>query len=105
MLGKSGDRHDFRNLRGGGLTLQRVRFSSDELPGPLEGHSRFHHWRDHVYSTAQIGAIEFGAPSTSPFKAMIEAMPLGPVTYARMVGTINRVARTKQNLRATDRDS
>lgn len=32
-------------------------------------------------------------------------MPLGPVTYAKMVGTINRVARTAQNLRATERDS
>lgn len=85
--------------------MQRVRFSSDELPGSPEGHSRFHLWRDHVNSTAQIGAIEFGAPSTSPFTAMIEAMPLGPVTYARMVGTINRVSRTKQNLRATERDS
>lgn len=82
-----------------------MRFSSDELPGHLEGPSRFSLWRDHVHSTARIGAVEFSAPSTTPFYATIEAMRLGPVTYAKMVGTINRVTRTAQSLRASERDS
>lgn len=82
-----------------------MRFSSDELPGHQEGNHRFNLWRDYVHSTARIGAVEFGAPSASPFKATIEATPLGPVTYAKMIGTINRVTRTAQSLRSAARDS
>ncbi|URK89239.1 AraC family transcriptional regulator (plasmid) [Rhizobium sp. RCAM05350] len=73
--------------------------------GATGGNSRFSLWRDYVHSTAQIGAVEFGAPSVSPFKATIEATPLGPVTYAKMVGTINRVTRTAQSLRSATCDS
>jgi AraC-like DNA-binding protein len=78
-------------------------FSSDELPSDLNDKARFNLWRD-IYA-ARIGSVEFGTSEHNPFQATIEALPIGAITYATMVGTVNRVIRTPQNLRADTHDS
>lgn len=60
-------------------------------------------WRD-IYS-AQIAAVEFGISDDSPFDATLEAAAIGSLTYAKMSGTINRVARTAQSIRSDTHDS
>lgn len=83
--------------------MQKLIFSSDELPSDLNDKARFNLWRD-IYA-ARIGSVEFGTSEHNPFQATIEAMPIGAITYATMVGTVNRIIRTPQNLRADTHDS
>lgn len=83
--------------------MQKTIFSSHDLPPDLSDKARFNLWRD-IYE-ASIGSVEFGASEDNPFQATIEALPIGAITYAKTVGTVNRVARTPQNLRADTHDS
>ncbi|MFC6446122.1 AraC family transcriptional regulator [Shinella zoogloeoides] len=78
-------------------------FSSAELPSDLNDKARFNLWRD-IY-TAKIGAVEFDTSDGNPFQAKIEALPIGEITYATTVGTVNRVVRTPQHLHADTHDS
>ncbi|WP_199560067.1 AraC family transcriptional regulator [Sphingomonas psychrotolerans] len=49
--------------------------------------------------------MEFGISEDSPFDATFEAASIGSVIYAKMSGTINRVARTTQSIRHDKHDS
>lgn len=83
--------------------MQKIIFSSDELPLELSDRARFNLWRD-IYA-ARIGSVEFGTSDHTPFQATIEALSIGAVTYATTVGTVNRVIRKPQNLCADTHDS
>ncbi|MEB3042208.1 hypothetical protein [Rhizobium mulingense] len=85
------------------LDVQKTIFSSDNLPSDLNDKARFNLWRD-IYA-ATIGSLEFGTSEHSPFQATIEALPIGAISYAKTVGTVNHVIRTPQNLRANTHDS
>lgn len=82
--------------------LQKTTFSSDHLPGDLTDRTRFNLWRD-IY-TAEIGSVDFGVAEDTPFRASIEAVGVGSLIYAKMSGSINRVARTRQGVRADSND-
>jgi AraC-like DNA-binding protein len=78
-------------------------FSSADLPQHLSHRARFNLWRD-IYAS-EIAAVEFGISEDSPFDAIFEAASIGSVIYAKMSGTINRVARTTQSIRHDNHDS
>jgi AraC-like DNA-binding protein len=72
-------------------------FSSADLPEHLSHQARYDLWRDIHY--AQVATVEVGI-SDRPFEATLEAAAIGPLVYAKMSGTINRVTRTAQSIRA-----
>lgn len=78
-------------------------FSSQRLPEHLDHRARFDLWRE-IY-TAEIAAVDFGIAEDVPFHATFEATEIGPVTYARMSGTINRAARDARTIRSDPRDT
>lgn len=76
-------------------------FSSANLPEHLSHQERFQLWRDIHY--AEVATVEVGI-SEKPFEAALEAAAIGPLVYAKMTGTINRVTRTRQSIRADPLD-
>ena len=77
--------------------------TSDELPDHLPDRARFNLWRD-LYA-AHVAAVEVDISTDRPFQATMQAVQLGPLTYAKLSGTINRVARTAQSIRSDPHDS
>jgi AraC-like DNA-binding protein len=77
--------------------------TSSNLAEHLSHRARFNLWRE-LYA-AQIGSLEFGIPEDRPFDVTLAAMPVGSLLYAKMTGTINRVARTARSIRSTCDDS
>lgn len=75
---------------------EKTKFSSADLPEHLNPRERFNLWRDIYY--AEVAAVEVGI-SEAPFEATIEVSAIGPLTFAKMSGTINRAARTTHNIR------
>ena len=71
-------------------------FSSASLPEQLSHRERFNLWRDMHY--AQVATVEVGI-SDLPFEATLDATAIGPLTFAKMSGTINRVTRTPHSIR------
>jgi len=76
-------------------------FSSARLPEHLTPEERFRLWRDIHY--AEVATVEVGI-SELPFEATLQAVVIGQLTYAKMSGTVNRVTRTPDSIRAAPRD-
>jgi AraC-like DNA-binding protein len=76
-------------------------FSSSDLPDHLSHQARYDLWRDMHY--AEVATVEVGI-SDRPFEATLEAMAIGPLVYAKMSGTVNRVTRTPHSIRADTLD-
>jgi AraC-like DNA-binding protein len=81
--------------------LQRHVFSSADLPAHLSNQARYDLWREIHY--AEVATVEVGI-SDRPFEATLEAAAIGPLVYAKMSGTINRVTRTPHSIRADPLD-
>jgi hypothetical protein len=82
--------------------LELLTLASDELPDHLDDRARFNLWRD--LHSAHVANVEFGISATMPFKARLHAVRLGSLTYARVSGTFNRVARTAESIRSAPHD-
>ncbi len=80
---------------------QKLTFSSKDLPSRPDNEASFKLWRD-IYSK-KIGSIELGISTKIPFHADIDAIPVGPLIYARVASSINRVTRTKAGIRTDKR--
>lgn len=76
-------------------------FSSANLAQHLTPEERFRLWRDIHY--AEVATVEVGI-SEMPFEATLQAETISQLTYAQMSGTVNRVVRTPQSIRAAPRD-
>jgi AraC-like DNA-binding protein len=80
---------------------QKLTFSSKDLPSHLDNEAKFKLWHD-IYSE-NFGSVELGISAEIPFHADIEAVPIGPLIYARVTSSINSVTRTKAGVRADKR--
>jgi AraC-like DNA-binding protein len=83
--------------------LQPLILASDALPDHLDDRARFRLWRD--LHAAHVAQVEVDVSTAVPFEATLRAVHLGPVAFARMSGTINRVARTAASIRSDPHDS
>lgn len=81
--------------------LPKQKFSSANLPEHLSHQERFNMWRDMHFS--EVATVEVDT-SEMPFEATLEATAIGSLTYAKMAGTIDRVRRTSQSVRASTPD-
>lgn len=81
--------------------MQRQIFSSAALPEHLSHKARYELWRDMHYANVTTTEVDV---SDLPFEATLEALALGPLTYAKMSGTINRVVRTPHAVRTDTED-
>jgi AraC-like DNA-binding protein len=80
---------------------QKLTFSSKDLPSHLDNEAKFKLWQD-LYSE-KFGSVELGISAEIPFHANIETLPIGPLIYASVTSSINRVTRTKAGVRADKR--
>src|SRR5947207_12162376 len=79
--------------------MQKIIFTSDELPVGLDDRARFSLWRD-MY-IAQYGENDISYANSRRFAMRSEYAQLGDVQLARVAGTIDRYSRTAQHV-ATD---
>ena len=87
---------------GPGRSIQRIAFSSDELPSGLDDQARFSLWRE-LY-TARFGALALSRPSDRPFTVRLEFAPFGRVALGRFEGTIESVQRSAAAVAADGTD-
>ena len=83
--------------------MELLTLASDELPDHLDDRARFRLWRD--LHSAHVATVEVDISEAVPFAATLQAINLGPLAYAKLSGTINRVARTTQSIRSDPHDS
>ena len=76
--------------------MQKIIFTSDELPSRLDDRARFSLWRD-MY-VARAGENDMSYASARPFAMRSEFARVGEVELARATGTIDRFSRTSQHV-------
>ncbi len=81
--------------------MQRVVFSSDELPEHLDNQARLELWRD-LYGD-QFGAVDMAYKTETPFSARCEIAQFGSLGFMRFEGTLQRVLRTPRDVAADPR--
>jgi AraC-like DNA-binding protein len=82
--------------------MQKVTFTTDELPQGLDNQARFSLWRE-LY-TARYGLLDIYRSNERPFAARFEFAQLGTVGVGRFTGTIERVVRNPHAIRADGSD-
>jgi AraC-like DNA-binding protein len=78
--------------------MQKIIFTSDELPADLDDRARFLLWRD-MY-IARFGENDMSYANSRPFAMRSEFAQVGDVKLARIAGTIDRWARARQHVAA-----
>jgi AraC-like DNA-binding protein len=76
--------------------VQKIIFTSDELPAELDDRARFSLWRD-MY-VARYGENDMSYAGDMPFAMRSEFARLGDIGLARAAGTIDRWARTARHV-------
>lgn len=76
--------------------MQRIVFSSAELPVHLDDRARFSLWRD-IY-TARYGLLDIQHSHDRPFAAQFEFAPFAGVGLGQFKGTVSRVGRTRSEV-------
>jgi AraC-like DNA-binding protein len=82
--------------------IQKIVFSSDELPAELDDRARFSLWRD-LY-TAYYGSLDLSRPVDRPFSVRLEFAQFGRLGLGRFNGTVNRATRTLRAVADDDTD-
>jgi AraC-like DNA-binding protein len=82
--------------------MQKLVFSSDELPTHLDDTSRFRLW--HEIYTAQFGESEFQYSGDQPFRAHSEFAQVGEIGITRMDITLQKLVRSARHVAADARD-
>jgi AraC-like DNA-binding protein len=82
--------------------LQKIVFSSDELPAHLDDRARFKLWQD-IY-VSRYGAANMACLPDRPFSNHATFMQIGGVGLMRSDGTLCGVARTARHVAADARD-
>src|SRR5262249_42367624 len=73
-------------------SIERIVFSSNELPAELDDRARFS-LRHDLY-TARYGSLALSRPPDRPFSVRLQFAPFGPVALGGFEGTIHRVRRS-----------
>jgi AraC-like DNA-binding protein len=76
--------------------VQKIVFSSTELPAHLDDRARFSLWRD-LYRT-RYGLLDIERADDRPFAAQFEFVQLTSLGLGQFKGTVNRVGRTRREL-------
>jgi AraC-like DNA-binding protein len=82
--------------------MNKVVFSTHELPGGLDDRSRFKLWRD--LHAERFGEADMAYSEDRPFYARFELIPFGKAVVTRMGGTLDRYDRTARQIAAHPRD-
>ena len=82
--------------------MNRVVFSSDQLPAELDDAARFKLWRD-LYA-ARHGEVDMTPQTNLRFTAKAEFVRIGPLFLTRFDASMRRVARTRRQVAADARD-
>ena len=81
--------------------MQKIVFSSDQLPAHLDDRARFSLFRD--IFTAQFGACDMGYDGGKPFAARWDLAAFGSIAVSRFAATLHRYARNAQHVAADPR--
>lgn len=82
--------------------MNKVAFSSHELPRDFEDRARFKLWRD--LHAERFGEADMAYSGERPFFARFEFMQFGQAFVTRMAGTLSRYDRTARQVAASPRD-
>src|SRR5881394_4375269 len=73
-----------------GRFLNRIAFSTDELPVGFDDRARLSEWRDFLRDV--LGSFEVSRLSDRPFSQCLEAAQFGSTLLARFSGTTDRMS-------------
>jgi AraC-like DNA-binding protein len=85
-----------------GDRVDRIVFSSNEVPSELDEPSRAKLWRD-LYC-GRFGDADLAFLPDAPFFGRLELVPLDEIVLTRFDGTLSRVARTSRQIATDTRD-
>jgi AraC-like DNA-binding protein len=98
----------FRKARTGiaGLagTMNKLTFSTDDLPKDLDDHARFKLWHD-LYTAKFVQSIDAARQPDKPFFANFELAPFGAVVIGRFEGALSGISRNAQQVAAAPLES
>jgi AraC-like DNA-binding protein len=89
--------------RAWGEPVERMSFSTDDLPAGLNDRARYEAWRE-AFLTSYV-PIEIDYLRDRPFRQQFHAMRFGGAAVGTLCGTMHRIARTRRSIAAFTNES